>query len=472
MSSEGKPRFRSNWLTWTVDRQDRNFRVYVVEPRAYSPKDHASIFWAALDHFLPQLPADFALGSSHAVRGYAPAYTEPFDLLTFPEAFLDSNTLLECLQFIDASGIANSCVHVGLRPPDKDKATHLFKATDLVELIQRLRAIDALHAPDLDAFADWLMEQRPADRFNVGCVFMVDPEYRIRICLHPKLVRSKFEVSVFRDRHMKEADLISLITLEPEDKQLSPITIQPLICSDALKLPTDRPENHPIEAVTRHRSCFQQVKSDHVDIVSIAACTPNVATDDATNEQSKPLYLAWHQLFRESFVRAASDDDCRRHHMAAFVLSNYRNVAEYPKQIWGGLSGTFIPLPVTKGTYSDTRFIAQTQCVYAHFPDEASEHERPDKNRWEDGDIHATIQAEAEKLGHAKPIDLGHIIALSPLASIADPMATLFGFTMMHLPREANRWRKNPHVSDFRLNCTTASRDSGEPRLVFKPETL
>lgn len=467
MSSDAKPRFKTNWLTWPVDRVARTFRVYVVEPRAYRPEDHAKIFWAAIDHFLPGSLADHADGSTQARHTQAPASKESFDLLTFPEAFLDSNTLRECLQFIDASGIANSCVHAGLRPPGSDdKATHLFKKVQIEALVKELEAITSLYKPDLQPFASWLSEQADNDYFNIGCVFLVDPESRIRLCLHPKLVRSKFEVSIFQDRHMKEADLISLITLIPEDKQLSPITIQPLICSDVLKLKTDRPENHPIEAVTRHRSCFQQIHSDNVDIVSVATCSPNVVIGASAGEHSELLNLAWHETFRGSFVRAASDDDCHRHHKAAFVLANYRNVAAYPQRSWGGLSGAFIPLAVTKGTYAATRFLATTQCIYAHFPNALR-----DKNAWEDADLHAAALNDAEKLGHAKPSDLGHIIALSPLANLDAPIATLFGFTLMHLPRDANRWNPSQNLSDFRLSCARASRDSVEPEFVFKPET-
>jgi hypothetical protein len=135
MSSEDKPRFRSNWLTWTVNRRDRTFRVYVVEPRAYRPTAHADIFWAALRPFV------FAHQTSQVRLEARDAQELPrrtprprrFDLLTFPEAFLDSETLLQCIQDIGSYGHSLGCAFhkenmteanllplVTLKPTDKN----------------------------------------------------------------------------------------------------------------------------------------------------------------------------------------------------------------------------------------------------------------------------------------------------------------------------------------------------------------
>ena len=46
------PRFWSNELTWPVDRRDRRFDVFVVEPDAYDPKSHRTVFEAAINAFI------------------------------------------------------------------------------------------------------------------------------------------------------------------------------------------------------------------------------------------------------------------------------------------------------------------------------------------------------------------------------------------------------------------------------------
>jgi len=38
---------------------------------------------------------------------------------------------------------------------------------------------------------------------------MVDANQHVRVCLHPKLVRSKFEFSPLEENHMEEANLLT-----------------------------------------------------------------------------------------------------------------------------------------------------------------------------------------------------------------------------------------------------------------------
>lgn len=72
-----------NLLQWTIDKQSRDFRVYVVQPARYDPITHAEIFDACLRSLV-------GLDDS----GFEP---EPFDLLTFPEAFITANVLCSAL---------------------------------------------------------------------------------------------------------------------------------------------------------------------------------------------------------------------------------------------------------------------------------------------------------------------------------------------------------------------------------------
>ena len=50
---------------------------------------------------------------------------------------------------------------------------------------------------------------------------------------------------------MEEGTLLTVVTLIPTDKRLLTVSIQPLICSDALLQNTDRPVSRPLEAVHR-----------------------------------------------------------------------------------------------------------------------------------------------------------------------------------------------------------------------------
>jgi len=417
--------------------------------------DHTPIFWAALEPFVSPPPEDYRLDSSHQRDDLPPTRPEPFDLLTFPEAFLPSDTLLEFLRVVGSRSISLGCIHAGLRPPVRAASgTHLFAARELHELVEGLKQVATLHGEDLQFFSAWLKEQGSNERFNVGCLFTVDAEQRIRICLHPKLVRSQFEESPFHDRHMKEANLLSLVTLKPTDKDLSLITIQPLICSDVLKLDTDQPINHPIEAITAHRSCFPEVLSDHVDVVSVATCTPNTVRTGMDSRK-----FEWHQQFRKSFERAASEDQCRRHHHAAFVLANFGWIEKKPTEKPGGLSGVFFPLPVY-GTSYLSKYVSKQKSIYGYFQADTDGTGMLEDERWIHGDVDG--QKQGKKFG------LGHIVSLDPNVCRDDAVATMFGFTVTRLPREVNRWKRIGSISDVCLYDAFASPDAEEAKLQFK----
>ncbi len=150
MGSEEKPRFRTSWLTWKVKREGRSFRIYVVEPRTYDPGTHAEIFEAALRKFIaPDQTFEGAMVSRDAhERARSRKRLRPFDLLTFPEAFLAADTLVQFLRAVAAGRISFRCIHVGLRPNDNG-GTHLFKVEDIKLLIHNLKDIRELQATDL-----------------------------------------------------------------------------------------------------------------------------------------------------------------------------------------------------------------------------------------------------------------------------------------------------------------------------------
>ncbi|MFI5300544.1 MAG: hypothetical protein ACHREM_20860 [Polyangiales bacterium] len=452
MSSPPSHRFRANWLAWTVERPDRTFRVYVVEPRNYAPRKHASIFRAALDPFLTSPEPEYLLDDERS-RTAQPIASRHFDLLTFPEAFLPSDALLDFLRSVGDSPPTFGCVHTGLRPPGlaSPAQSHLFKPSDLRELLTELADIANLWREDLTHFDLWLGEQQPGDRFNLGCLFTVDSDRRIRLCLHPKLVRSRFEESPSHDAHMTEANLLSLVTLIPADTSLSRLTIQPLICSDALWLPTDSTNNQPIEAVNQHRTCFVSPYSDQVDVVSLATLTPNTMS----RLDGHPR-LHWHQQFRKAFERATTDDGCRRHKQAVFVLSNYR---QFSQDRLGGLSGVYIPLSTSETQYRGP-LVARTMALYGYFRENSVDSPVMDPDRWIDVD----------ELGHEreKTAVRGHIVALNPDAcrDLAD--ATMFGLTIHRLPSDADLSQSSDRALALVVEDTSSSQ-SARARLQFAP---
>jgi hypothetical protein len=428
------PKFWSNLLDWPINRRDRTFHVYVVEPGQYEPKAHSQIFNAAINLFIEAEPAlldPFAKAPAFAV---APR----FDLLTFPEAFLPPPELLGILRYI-GNLTSFGCVHVGLRPSSSE-ANHLFQANLLRGLVAELKTVPGVVVDDLEPFSEWLSHQHDDFRFNVGCVFTLDGNRRIRVCLHPKMVRSKAEVSPLPETHMQEANLLTVITLRPVDKTLQTVTIQPLLCSDALHLDTDRRQSRPLEAITADAEWLGDNPPDHIDIVSVATCTPQVEVRSLKDES----YRMWHQEFRSTFVRAASDDALSRHHFSTFVLSNFRMLSATEP---GGLSGAFIPVPVggsefpgfvalscwgrPKGWKGDNRWST---------PDDG----RVDKKAW---------------------CSRGYLASLNPFTEKAGSTARVFGFEIHRLPRDMSLWRNNSGLTQ----CTVRfAENRGEPpSLVF-----
>jgi hypothetical protein len=136
---------------------------------------------------------------------------------------------------------------------------HLFSVPQIEELVTSLKSVPRSVAEDLEAFESWLAVQDPSHRFNLGCLFAIDREHRLRICLHPKMVRSNLEHSAIPDEHMDQGNLVTLVTLLPSDRTMLSQTIQPLICSDALDLRTDGKTPPPDR---RRQSKGERLRSD------------------------------------------------------------------------------------------------------------------------------------------------------------------------------------------------------------------
>ena len=415
-SAPTNKRFRGNFLSWPVNRTSRSFRVYVVEPGNYQPNAHAIVFRQALSHVIapPPEPLDLHTAVDQLARSL------PFDLMTFPEAFLPGGELVKILSSVPRIG-PFGCVHVGLRSSDADQ--HLFQITELRDLVQSLRTVPDLETEDLTNFCGWLEDQAPGLYFNVGCFFTIDANRRLRVCLHPKLVPAKSELSPLPEENMTEADLVTLITLQPTDPILFSVNIQPLLCSDALHLPTTRPAAWPLEALNRDASSFDAPIPDHIDIISVATCTRQQTDVIGKGAHSR----AWHQRFRESFIRAAEDDSLARHHHSVFVLANFRTV---PVTEPGGLSGAFIPIPITRNKYPDV--------LSLHIWGKPNLTEGGD-NRW---------YRPEQDMGNGS--SRGYIASLAPEHPDVQSADIMLGFTVNRLPRDLPLWEHSRGLIDFR----------------------
>lgn len=410
-----KPKFYGNHLHWDIERSAKPFRVFVVEPDIYDPKHHVSIFDAALS-VLTITPVE-VIDPYKTTREAAPP--EPFDLVTFPEAFLPANHLVSILNIIGHVP-SLGCVHVGLRPT-ASKDQHLFSVDQLQKLLEAVATVSGIVPADLVPFRTWLEVQHINHLFNVGCLFTVDANQGIRVCLHPKLVRSQFEKSALPEKHMEEANLLTLVTLHPTNKTYKTVTLQPLLCSDALELPTDRGLGGPLDAVNRDAECVSKFPPDHIDIVSVASCTPQPEILSTKGHS----YFAWHSEFKSTFVRAAMRDALSRHNYSTFILSNFRNLTS---DIPGGLSGAFIPVRLRPLEYGD--FVTIT-CWGRPEPKK--------NNTWspEDEGYKTAISWQSR----------GYLAYLERLEERADPTGRMFGFTVDPLPRDRSPWGEEAAIT-------------------------
>lgn len=428
------------------------FRVAVVEPRNIEPPRHADIFQAAIALFIPS--------ESHEYRDASDSQTcapgnERFDLLSFPEAFLPSDTLLQTLRSLDERRPSIGCIHTGVRPNAEHRSSHLFRTAQLAELLNAVESIESVCRDDLTHFRSWLKKQPEGARFNLGCMFTVDVDATLRICFHVKAVRSLMEFSPLPDDHMTEANLLSLVTLRPTSNRLLSVTIQPLICSDVLDLHTDVVNKYPLDAVTSQRACFMDCPSEHVDIVSVVACTRNKTIGIGTTSES----VKWHRKFREAFKISVTEERRMRHQYAAFVLSNFRRIESGQQNQWGSLSGIFVPQPVPRNNPYCVD-VSSVGCVFGKFPDSASDDD-DGASKWVD--YQRWNQSRNSKV-------LGYILGLDPIHSEKfKSEATMFSFVVNCLPRDANRWTPIDTLSRYLFYDTALVPGVEATTLQFEP---
>lgn len=393
-----------------------------MEPGRYAPESHGDIFRQVLSQLVsprPVLVDDYTTQTVDA--------PEAFDLVTFPEAFAPAQDLLDTLKSLERMTTLG-CVHVGLRPT-VEPGQHLFSVTELRDLVDDLLALPSVACGDLASFRRWFARQVADSMFNVGCLFAKDVNGLTRICLHPKLIRAEVESSPLPEYHMSEADLLTIVTLHPSDKQHLSITIQPLICSDALFLQTDRGTSSPLFEVNREANCFDD-PPDHIDVVSLATCTPQL-------QHHTGRYREWHQAFRDAFIKAANEGGYTRHRFTTFVLSNFREIGKP-----AGLSGVFQPI-VPRA--SPLHRAVSMSCY-------GRSKRRKGDNGW-------SVPDEAPPKSWSSR---AFVAGLDPFADrLGDAAVRIFGFELPSMIRDNSLW--SPPHGPVRCEVTVASwRPGGE----------
>lgn len=405
---------------WTIERTEKDYRVVIVEPSFIEPANHGGLFDSVITALLTSEDAPIS-----DLRPNVPLF-DRFDLVTFPEAFLP------VADFIRAVGVLSrldrmGCIHVGLRPDHNDG--HLFDKAAILNLLAQLRSISSVELEDLDGVVSWIARQHDGKRFNLACLFTIDVGSKLRICLHPKMVRSKMEAGALPERDMAQGNLVSLVRLTPSDPNLLSITMQPLICSDALQLDSDRPGHLPIDAVNSKSSCFDQAIPDYVDIVSVATCTPQSENTGHGMIASR----MWHQQFRDSFVRTAKDPSCQRHAHAAFVLANFWSLGterQIASNEVGGLSGMFLPVKAPLDINPD--FLELSTYGKSH------------------NDIDNGWSLPANEISPGRSVR-GYIAQLSP-RDMEPPRARVLRMTVHRLPRHSPPWGATVGLRDIKLH--------------------
>jgi hypothetical protein len=401
-------------LRWPVDKDSRSFHVFVVEPSRFDPTKHRAIFYGAVTTLLrPEVKSQDIFRTDETLP-----QIERFDLITFPEAFLPADDLVEALTRI-SSYDRLGCIHVGLRS-SFDATSHLIGVEEFRCIIARLSEI--ADSTDLQPITGWLDNQVASARFNVGCLFSIDVQGKLRVCLHPKMVRSQFEVSVVSDNNMTEGTLLSLVTLLPGSKKYLSVTLQPIICSDALLLDVDHIGRTPLNCINSDdANSFTEPLPDHVDLVSVPACTPQ-QVGGVTVER----FRKWHEEFCATFERVGKGGAWHRHFHATFVIANFLAIPDTNASepgVPGGLSGGFIPTP----------FGNDELPPFAQLSAFGKDQDDPN-NRWSDpaSKLQATFSSR------------GYIAHLTPEVT-DDIVAKMLGFRITAFPRDTPQWRKgNP----------------------------
>lgn len=398
---------------WEIERDGNDYRVVVVEPAFLEPETHAAIFQSAITALIS--PELFPISG---IRRNEPEF-ERFDLLVFPECFLPAADLISSLQGL--VGLERlGCVQVGLRPDLG--AGHLFSTHALVELVEGLKSIPAVERSDIEKFEGWLLRQSFKSRFNIACFFTIDHLGLIRVCLHPKMLRSHFEANPRREADMTQADVLTLVNLLPRDPGHLSITVQPLICSDVLQIDTDHPGHRPLSAINDAAGAFPARTPDYVDVVAVATATPQTVNVAPGGTKTR----SWHHLFQRSFIDAAGNSSFQRHAHAAFVLSNFWSLGARGDATAapGGLSGVFLPVkPGSKDPIDPVQ-------ISAFGGDPTPEWTLP-------GTPLDAKRRNRAFLAHLDP-NMG-----------PRPLTRMQGFTINRLPRHASPWASTIGLRDF-----------------------
>jgi len=168
-SPDNKPRFECVHLRWRLVRSSRFFKVGVVEPGLYEPALHNELFYKVVTAVVS--PEQERLET--LTQRNPPLSAEPFDLVTFPEAFVPAEALVEVVTRLRSAG-PTGCFHAGLRP-SRERDRHLFRTEELRGLLDALEPLAGVPT-DVSAFRGWLDEQPGNDVFNVGAIFAIDAD--------------------------------------------------------------------------------------------------------------------------------------------------------------------------------------------------------------------------------------------------------------------------------------------------------
>lgn len=321
-------KMHSKWHKWSIEKKRNDYRVMIIEPRKFDPPSHFNVFSLAMKSIL---------GDYKVIDPYEPKFNSNnradkyYDQIIFPEAFMyykDFKNALLTLSRFPYFG----CVHVGLRS-DRSK-THLFPHQEVIEMIDELESVLEIVPDDVSEFRKWLESENGDGHYNLACMFAKDVNDKLRLCLHPKVVRSEIENNPLPENHMTEAHMYNLVVLEPENNSINAITIQPLICSDVLIVNRSNYKN-PLDAVNTIDK-FPVRVPNKIDIVSVVSCTPQ---EEELIPKSNVSVRKWHPAFRDSFDSMSKEASYLRHQSATFLISNYQQVNDKPY----GLSGLFFP---------------------------------------------------------------------------------------------------------------------------------
>ena len=399
---------------WPVARRNRKFRVGIVEPAQYHPATHAQLFISFVTRLVG--PTLTAIGPAEA------SLSEPFDLVTWPEAFLPDQALRDVLLALLTQSHF-PCMHVGLRPDDQAD-THLFSHGQLEDLVWWIRSLGPTISEDLAAFSGWLDGASRTGFYNVACVFLIDARGELRVCMHPKNTPASVEVSALVERNIAEAEFCAVVTLDPLDSSLFQVNIQPLICSDMLDLQRDTHRLGPMAVLASSPQRVGPDAPEHIDIVSVATCT------DQKNEAAGPVpeRLTWQPKFRAAFTELMEGTPYARHRNAMVVLANVRRIGKKP----GGLSGSFIPLPLPKP--AEFGEIARTWSW----------------GRQDHGDNHWLLLRESVPLNE-RWSSLAHLVTLDPDLVPAPLEDQLISFTIPSLPRDRPRTDRGAAITALQV---------------------